>query len=296
VSKKSAYQLYVREHKMPAVTALLAANDASVARLKRADDDHQATLDELRHALSTLGIKASFRDRSKVGKIQNTDLVITVGGDGTLLGVSHQLSTTPIVGINSAPLDSVGFLCGIRKGEVLEKLRKIVTGKLKPTPVSRVAVSVDGVEVTRHVLNEVLFAHKNPAMTSRYILQFRDSFEEHKSSGIYVGPACGSTAAIRSAGGKVLPLDSKLIQLLVREPYTPDGAGFAFEHALAKPNEHFEVVNKMREGVLFIDGPRTMIPVEIGQRIRFSRSPEPLLVFGIDAARKRVAAGQKLAT
>ncbi len=288
VSKKSAYQLYVREHKMKAVSELLASNDPSVARLVRADVDHAETLEEVRAALVALGIRARFRDRSKVGKIQDIDLVITVGGDGTLLGVSHQLVTTPIVGINSAPRDSVGYLCGIRKGEVFPKLKAIVDGRAKVQPVARVMVTVDGEVVTKHVLNEVLFAHKNPAMTSRYILLFRKSQEEHKSSGLYVGPACGSTAAIRSAGGKVLPLDSKLIQLLVREPYTPDGEGFAVETALAKPSEHFEVINKMREGVLFIDGPRTMVAVEIGQRIRFEHSPEPLLVYNIDATRKRI--------
>jgi NAD+ kinase len=281
VSKKSAYQLYVRQHKMKRVRELLRKGDPSVERLVRADAHHRETLDEVRAAFKTLGLSARFRDRSQLGSVDGFDLVVTVGGDGTLLSVSHALATTPVLGINSAPLDSVGFLAGAKKGEVLERLRAVVEGRVKLQRIARMRVTIDGREAHRRVLNEVLFAHKNPAMTSRYFLSARGTTEEHKSSGFYIGPAVGSTAAIRSAGGKVLPLGSKALQLLVREPYTPDGRGFALEHLILRPGEPVEALNKMREGVLFIDGPREPISLEIGQRVTFDLSPEPLLAYGI---------------
>jgi NAD+ kinase len=143
-------------------------------------------------------------------------------------------------------------------------------------------VSVDGREVHRRILNEVLFAHKSPAMTSRYFLSVGEITEEQKSSGFYIGPAVGSTAAIRSAGGRVLPLRSKKLQLIVREPYTPDGSRYRIEHVLIDPGTKVEALNKMREGYLFLDGPRQPLPLEIGQRVNFDLSPEPLYVFGID--------------
>jgi NAD+ kinase len=282
VSKKSAYQLYVRQHKMPRVRELLRKRDPSVERLVRADKHHSETLDEVRAAIKELGLKARFRDRSQLGSVDGFDLVVTVGGDGTLLSVSHALAATPILGINSAPLDSVGFLAGAKKGEVLAKLKAIVAGRTPLQKLARMRVLVDGREVHRRILNEVLFAHKSPAMTSRYFLTVEGQTEEHKSSGFYIGPAVGSTAAIRSAGGKVLPLRSRKLQLIVREPYTPDGSGFAVEKALIEPGMKVEALNKMREGCLFLDGPRQPLALEIGQRVSFELSPEPLFAFGIE--------------
>jgi NAD+ kinase len=287
VSKKSAYELYVRQHKMQRVRALLRKGDPSVERLVRADAHHRETLEEVRAALKTLKISSRFRDRSQLGEVSGFDLVITVGGDGTLLSISHALSTTPVLGVNSAPLDSVGFLAGAKKGEVLEKLEAIASGATRLQKIARMRVWVDGREVHRRVLNEVLFAHKNPAMTSRYFLSVHGTTEEHKSSGFYIGPALGSTAAIRSAGGRVLPLGSKALQLIVREPYTPDGKGFALERVMIRPGEAIEAINKMREGSLFLDGPRTPIALEIGQRVSFDLSPEPLHAYGIHRPSQR---------
>jgi NAD+ kinase len=282
VSKRSAYDIYVRQHKMQRVQELLRNNDPSVERLVRADKHHRETLAEVRAALKELGLKARFRDRAQRGSMEGFDLVLTVGGDGTLLSVSHDLASTPILGINSAPLDSVGFLAGAQKGNVLERLAAIIEGRTPLQRLARMRVSVDGREVHRRILNEVLFAHKSPAMTSRYFLSVGEITEEQKSSGFYIGPAVGSTAAIRSAGGRVLPLRSKKLQLIVREPYTPDGSRYRIEHVLIDPGTKVEALNKMREGYLFLDGPRQPLPLEIGQRVNFDLSPEPLYVFGID--------------
>ena len=77
-------------------------------------------------------------------------------------------------------------------------------------------VELNGESLHDRVLNEALFCHASPAATSRYILRVARADgaepdvladEEQKSSGLWVGPAAGSTAAQRSAGGSVLPLD-----------------------------------------------------------------------------------------
>jgi NAD+ kinase len=280
ISKKSAYENYVRRYKMALVRALLRAKDPVVANLRRADLHHGEALIEVREALESLGLRARFRDRSKVGTIEGFDLVITVGGDGTLLSVSHSIGSTPVFGVNSAPYDSVGFLCSARRGNVRERLAALLAGKLPTTHLARMQVSVDGKVVHTRVLNDCLYAHRNPAMTARYFLVFRGVTEEQKSSGIWIGPAAGSTAAIRSAGGRRLAPTSQLVQFVVREPYNPEGGRYAYRQGLVSPDDVFEVWNKMREAALYLDGPRSVVPLEIGQRVRFSVSPEPLHVIG----------------
>lgn len=280
IAKESTYQHYVRLHGMEHLRELLDRRDFSITRWLRADRHHSETMAEVRAAIQALGLKARFRDRSQVGSVEGFDLVITVGGDGTFLSASHAVGSTPMFGINSAPLDSVGFLCSARKGNVRSRLRAAVAGQLPVTKLSRMRVAVDGQVVHQRVLNDVLYAHKNPAMTSRYFVLFRGVSEEQKSSGIWIGPAAGSTAAIRSAGGRVLSPRSKLIQFVVREPYHPRGERFAWQHGFVHPGEALEIVNVMSDGMLFIDGARTQVALQIGQRVRFDLSPEPLCVLG----------------
>lgn len=284
IAKRSAYDLYVRQHGMQRVKDLLARKDPTVARMMRADEHHGRTVEEVQQALDDLGVRFSLRMRDRVGEVTDVDLVVTVGGDGTLLSVSHSVGEIPMLGVNSAPMDSVGFLCAARMGGVRERLRAILEGEVPTLSLARMQVLVDGAAVHKRVLNDVLFTHPHPANTTRYLVSFGGVTEEQKSSGIWVSTATGSTAAIRSAGGRVLPLRSKMLQFVVREPYSPPGQRFEILRGTIRPRDTFEVANKMREGRLYLDGPRLGITLEIGQRVKFALSDEPLSIYGVSSA------------
>jgi len=140
--------------------------------------------------------------------------------------------------------------------------------------------------ISRRVLNEALFCHASPAATSRYLVQLDRHVEEHKSSGFWVGPAAGSTAAQLSAGGRILPLSSRRIQFVVREPFMLT-AKLRFARKLIQAGDSLVVLSKMREAKLFLDGPHTVIDVGLGSRLRFTLSPEPLRVLGLTRGRGR---------
>jgi NAD+ kinase len=213
------------------------------------------------------------------------DLVVTVGGDGTLLAASHAVSDTPILALNSAPDYSVGFFCGGRLGSVRETLEKALENKLPQASLTRMKVEKDGHLLTTRVLNEVLVCSASPAATTRYLLTHRGTLEEQKSSGIWIGPAAGSTAAQRSAGGRVLPLTSDKLQFVVREPYTPAGHALRHVRGLVQRNEALEMRVKMSDGRIFVDGPHEVHTVTIGDHLRFSASDEPLHLLGVTRRR-----------
>ncbi len=293
VYKKSAYQTNVRERKNPRFLELLARKDPSVARLVEAHDDHQATLEEAHEALAKLGVRATFRFRGDEGLVEDFDLVVTVGGDGTLLWAARWVGAgTPVVAINSAPQDSVGHFCAGKKGHVRTTLARALAGELHRTELTRMQVRLDGEVITRRVLNDVLFAHPSPAATTRYLLCHEPKgragarSEEQKSSGVWIGPAAGSTAAQRSAGGKVLPIASRKLQYVVREPYHPGGRRIAMVRGLVGERDQLRIVSKIREGRLFIDGPHRMCDVRMGSQIVLSRSSEPLTLLGLRRARR----------
>jgi NAD+ kinase len=287
IVKRTAYDL-ASEAPDDRLHDLLEQGDPTVANVVAAHEEHVATVADVREALSALGANVTrIRKRTKKIPDGKFDLVVTVGGDGTLLRASHGVGGTPVLGINSAPSFSVGFFCGDRKDDDIEKtLRAAFNGKLARAALTRMQVALRGEVIHKRVLNDALFCHLSPAATSRYIMEYGGKIEEHKSSGFWIGPAAGSTAAQRSAGGKVLPLSSRSLQCVVRELYMPRGKRPAFEIFKVKSGTKLKVRSKARRMRMYLDGPDTAVKVGLGDVIEFCESPEPLTLYGVNVRRK----------
>ena len=288
VAKRSAWTIHVEEGGDDRLRRLVAREDPTVAALVASHLQHQRTVLEVQEALAAEGAEAAFLLRAgDAFDASGLDLVVTVGGDGTLLGASHFVPDgVPVLGINSAPAHSVGFFCGATSGELASAIRAALAGELRRTVLTRMEVRVNDQVVAARVLNDALFCHASPAATSRYILQLGEREEQQKSSGFWIGPAAGSTAAQRSAGGRVLPLMSKQLQLVVREPYTPHDETYEIRHALIPPGEKLIVRSKIHEARIFVDGPDTVVELGYGDVTEFTQAPEPLVVLGIASRRK----------
>jgi NAD+ kinase len=283
IYKKSTYQLWVSERKNPHARALLERKDRSVERILAAHEDHVQTIAAARAFLDKLGVDAMFRYRADADTAENFDLVVTLGGDGTLLWASHLVGKQPMLAVNTAPRDSIGYFCGATKDNLEEALAAAIEGTLPATQLNRMQILLDGEVVSRRVLNDVLFCHECPAATTRYLIRFRDIEEDQRSSGVWVGPAAGSTAAQRSAGGAVLPLNSNVMQFVVREPYMPNGTRYRLTKGLMEPDEELFITSKIHGGRLYVDGPHLRRKVDLGSEIRLGRSPEPLTLLGFRA-------------
>ncbi len=285
--KRSAWGIYLEERKDPRLTTLVMNGDPTVSRLQVSHSEHESTVREVKGALDAAGVPWEFIPRRPEGFDASAfDLVITVGGDGTLLNTSHSVIHTPVLAINSAPSSSVGFFCGAQQGNAAEAIAAALEGKLKRTQLTRMSVRINAHLIAPRVLNDALFCHASPAATSRYLIRLDGIEEEHKSSGFWVGPAAGSTAAQHSAGGRVLPLSSKRLQLIVREPYTPHGEHYRLKHALVAPGQPLIVRSKMHDGKIFFDGPDNMVDISFGDVIEFATAEEPLVLLGLSQRRR----------
>ncbi len=89
VLKRSSWSKWVEEEHDARIVALLEAGDESVRRMRPGHLDHTETVEEVRAALADLGCEVVWHDRPHHFRIDGRcDLVVTVGGDGTLLGAS----------------------------------------------------------------------------------------------------------------------------------------------------------------------------------------------------------------
>ncbi len=288
VYKKSTYQRYVGRAQAR-IKELIEHGDVSVEGLLNEHEIHQETLRQAKNALRDLGAQAVLRYRPEPPPEEGAwDLIVTLGGDGTLLWASHLAdSSTPMLAINSAPDTSVGYFCAGDGHDVHEVLAAALAGSLKSSRLARMRVDVGDDLISTRVLNDALYCHESPAATSRYILEYGGDQERQMSSGVWVGPAAGSTAAIRSAGGKVLPTGSQKIQFVIREPYRGVNNRYRLVKGMVPPGEDLKITGRMTKGRIFLDGTQKVYAVGIGDQIRMTLSDEPLTLLGLDPRRER---------
>ena len=293
IVKLSVWQLDVQGGRRPEIRKLVRKEDPTVARLRAAHEQHVAATAEVKAALREAKAHVTQLGRHGEGFEPGAfDLIVTVGGDGTLLAASHNVGSVPVLGVNSAPSHSVGFFCAAQRSDFESHLTRALDGKLKSMLLTRMTVSLNGRMRSKRVLNEALYCHSGPAATSRYILHVGKQKEEQRSSGIWIGPAAGSTAAQRSAGGRILPLTSNELQLVVREPYSPYGK-FKLLKLVVGPSSEISVQSKMDDAALYLDGPHRTVSVQLGDVVSFGVSDEPLNVLGLRGRKPRSWATKK---
>lgn len=286
VAKRSSYSRLTDGDVDQRAQILLQRGDPSVAKWIPAHDQHVRTLEKVEEALARLGVESLVLHGSHASfEAKGVALVVTVGGDGTLLAASHSIGDVPVLGVNSAPRYSVGFFCSARAQGIKRALSDALEGRTPEVVLTRMSVRHNGQTRSERVLNEALFCHVVPAATSSYIAQVGRIREEQRSSGLWIGPAAGSTAAQRSAGGRVLPLTSKKLQLVVREPYYVRGQKYRLVRELIGERSQCIIKSKMHKARVFLDGPYQAISVRLGDEVVFERSPQNLRVLGLAARR-----------
>jgi len=199
-----------------------------------------------------------------------------LGGDGTLLAAARHVHAGLVLGVNSAPGDSVGHFCAIDREGFPRLLARVLEGRAREARLSRLEVRLDGRLAFPRVLNDVLVTHLVPAATTRYELVIGGRRETQRSSGLWLATPAGSTAAIRSAGGRVLPVEARTLQYRVRELYREPGRRYRLVGDVLAEGRSIEVVSRMPEGRLYADGARRVRRFPLGARAVFRLGPEPL--------------------
>lgn len=248
-----------------------------------AASEQQLTLATLHEALARLDVVPTIvsvdaLDAPARRAIARARFVMSVGGDGTLLAASHWVTGAALLGVNSAPKSSVGYLTSTRRATLARDLGRIARGEMLPLPVARIEVELEG-RTLPPALNDVLLAHEQPAATSRYRLHLGRRAEDHRSSGLWVSSPAGSTAGIRSAGGTPMPLDARRLQFRARELYRVRDRDAKLEAGFVEEGQGLVVESAMEAGWLYIDGSRLPFRFPFGARATFRVAERPLLLF-----------------
>lgn len=190
-------------------------------------------------------------DAASIRPISEADLVLSLGGDGTMLRSVRLLegAAVPVLGIN---LGSLGYLAEVEPDRCVESLTKFAEGPGGWQLDERMMldVEVNGVRVGR-ALNEAVVEKAESGHTVRLLARIDgEPFTYYAADGLIVATPTGSTAYSLSARG---PIVSPRHRAMLLTPVSPH---MLFDRTLVlDPSEVIEIeVSGHRRAALTLDG------------------------------------------
>jgi len=200
-----------------------------------------------------------------------TDLLLCVGGDGTVLRAARLVvpNEALLLGVNMGRL---GFLTELNVDQAKERLPDLINGagRVEERAMLHAEVVGDGDEdPARHeALNDVVIGRATLGRTVQVNISVDGSpLADVRADGAIIATATGSTAYSLSAGGAILPPESNEIMVTPLAPHLA-----AHNSVVLPPESVIEVRLAVGEATFSIDGERDL-DLQTGQIVRVSLSP-----------------------
>ena len=192
-------------------------------------------------------LDSKFRSDSFI--VKNVDLIIAIGGDGTILGCSRKYGSKglPILGIN---LGKLGFLTDIQPHKITSELIDVIEGKHLDDSRFFLDTKVKGAK--RHLaLNEIVIHSGAIAQLIEFDLFIDDIFVyRQKADGLIINTPTGSTAYSLSGGGPIVHPSLNVFTILPMFPQSLSTSPLIVD---SKSTLKVELINKDTKAKLSFD-------------------------------------------
>ncbi len=204
---------------------------------------------------------------------QKSDIILTYGGDGSLLYVSRELIgiDIPILGVNMGHL---GFLTEMRPEELSDRIDDILNGNyLIENRAMLIAEKLDSGGRSNYAVNDIVIDKGEHTRIMKLGLTIdSDYVHTYVANGLILSTATGSTAYSLSAGG---PIFYPTIDNILVTPICPHTLSM---RPMVIPGDFevtLEVVSGPEKIVLQADG-ESCCELKIGDRVIIRRIPDQL--------------------
>jgi NAD+ kinase len=212
------------------------------------------------------------------------DLLVVLGGDGTLLSVADRIGDagceTPILGVNFGRL---GFLTEITLPELLPALEAVVDGTalVQRRAMLRVVARRGDTSLAEHVvLNDVVMSRGTISRLIYLAVYVDDRFVTNvKADGLIVATPTGSTAYNLAAGG---PIVHPAVETILITPIAPHSLG---NRPIAIPGRAKISIRTAtdigRDEIYATFDGQTVLPFETGDELIVTPAERPLTLLGL---------------
>jgi|YelNatPaOPRAMG01_1025707.scaffolds.fasta_scaffold24085_5 NAD+ kinase len=224
---------------------------------------------KLEQLLSSQGVTtwycSAWEEEEARAKIPGTDLILSIGGDGTILRTSRIVipKAVPILGIN---LGKLGFITEISASEALSYLPRLLKGE--GWIEERAMLQVQTEDKCLHALNDAVLRSAAVRLLSIEVRIDGAVLTNYRADGVIIATATGSTSYALASGGPILNPQSKDVVL------QPICCHLGFGYALVLPQQS-TIDLKVIQGekiLLSIDG-QIELPLSQQQNVRVKLSP-----------------------
>ncbi|NOQ28838.1 MAG: NAD(+) kinase [Methanosarcinales archaeon] len=200
----------------------------------------------------------------------DADLLIVIGGDGTILRTIQKLeSQIPILGIN---FGRVGFLADATPENALSMIDEVLADRTVEARM-RLTIRING-DTLPHATNEAVIVTTRPAkMFAFRILVDGHELDCLRADGIVFATPTGSTAYAMSAGGPIVDPKVGGIVIVPLAPYKLSSRPWVVS---ADSRITIEPIPAFKDAAIVLDGHYTE-PVRAGDIITITRAEEPAL-------------------
>ncbi len=206
------------------------------------------------------------------------DLLIVLGGDGTLLGIARDISqkyNIPIMGIN---IGNLGFLSSIELQDIDKALEEIKNKKfyIEKRLMLECITEDKELRVENTALNDVVIARGTLSRVAKFMVYVDGKlYYTFKADGVIISTPTGSTAYSFSAGGPFIYPDVEVINII---PICPHSKGV--QSMILKSSSMIEVIAENYNGEIYLtfDGQKsTQIKDKTLIKIRKAKSYAKIL-------------------
>ena len=209
---------------------------------------------------------------------EKIDIIIVLGGDGTLLNVAREISKKyqiPILGIN---IGNLGFLSSTDISSIDEALDKIKKGKYRKDSRMLLECKIGKSIEKENALNDIVVARGTLSRIVKFDVYVDNKlYASFKGDGLIVTTPTGSSAYSFSAGGPIIYPNLELITLT---PICPHTNGMQTIVLSGKSNIEIIPENGEEEIYLTIDGQKaTRIEQRTSIKVRQAKEHVDVLLF-----------------
>ena len=220
------------------------------------------------------------------------DVVVALGGDGTILRAVHEFAGLPILGLN---IGGLGYLSSVERRDFEKALRMLAEGRYSVQERSMLCVRKSGGRRIKLALNDVVITREMTGHAAILDLKVDGkSATRYMADGLIIATPTGSTAYSLAAGGPVVMPETNSFVVTPMNPHALGSRAIVVgDGAKLKVCSMRRTASSAEKLGVYADGESVMM-LSTGESVEISKAPAVARLVALEGYDPYEVLGRKL--